>query len=151
MKKTYSTLLIIYTSFIFSAFVYLLLGWILSRSGWHPLLNTAAANPIFIGLVVILASDIFAMFQVKAALFRQGVSMPLNQEQLHRYIVSRFLILFALSEIPAIAGLVFFLLSGNFGRFIILCGISFVAFAVVKPSLTFLEEFERNRTTKTQS
>ena len=151
MKKTYTTLLIIYTSFIFSALVYLLLGWILSRSGWRPVLNASAVNPLFIVLAVILISDVFAILRVKGALFRRDQELPVGAEALRRLIVSRFLVLFALSEIPAVMGLVFFALTGDFKRFVMLCVISFIAFVVVKPSLDVLEELQRNQTTKTQS
>ncbi len=69
-------------------------------------------------------SLIFAGLQIKRTLDRQSADQT---------VLSKSVLLFAFAEVPSILGLVLFLLTGNFPFLVILCVISIVAFALVKP------------------
>ena len=142
MQKTYQTLMIIFSAFLFSSLIYLLVGFALTQSGWKAILQGAlqeVLTAIFIGLSVVL---VLIAHHVRKSIYTEGVARPRAPEQLQKEIIFRSIIVFALSEVPAILGLTLFLLTGRFLFLAILCGISIFAFLLAKPSLHKLQELE---------
>jgi hypothetical protein len=143
MQKTYNTLMIIFSAFLFSSLVYLVIGFALSRSSWKPVLESASvARIVFILFCVISVGAVALANKLKYAIPGDLPSLP-DEQQLHRRIIGKSIVTFALSEIPAILGLVFILLSGNFGYLAVLCALSIVSFLLVKPSRDGFDDLEK--------
>ena len=144
MQKTYNTLIIVYSAFVFSSLVYLIVGFALSQSQWKAVVESESLHKIlFVLFVVLSASAMAAAIKIRSSAFSQEIPHPETLEQLQRYVVSRSILTFAFSEIPAILGLVLFLLSGRFPYLVILCILSIVSFLLIKPAQETLEELER--------
>ena len=141
VQKAIGTVLIIYVAFLFSSLVYLLIGFFLSRGNWQPVITESfLADVLFALWIVISAVLIFLILRIKSKAFGEEMPSPQNLDQLQRYVVSRFVLLFALSEVPAILGLVYFLLTGRFLYLVLFCVLSFLCFAVARPSRSKLME-----------
>ena len=134
----------IFVAFVFSSLVYLLIGFILSGSGWSA--GPAASSldrvmfPLFTAITVIIVA---VVAKLRLSAFSPEMPRPENLEQLQRYVISRFVILLALSEAPAILGLVYFLLCGKFLHLVFFCVLSCLSFAIVRPSRVQLEELQQ--------
>ena len=143
MHKTLSTILIIFVGFVFSSLVYLLIGFILSKSHWQAVLHSSGVvEVLFAAFIVVSVVLMGVVVKLKQSAFSQDMPRPENLEQLQRYAVSRSIVLFALSEIPAIFGLVYFLLAGKFYHMVLFCVLSLFCFAFVRPSQAALEELQ---------
>lgn len=144
MQKTYDTLLIVFSAFILSAFVYLIVGFALSQANWKPILTSSSINR----LLVIIFGAVSIGTSVVALNIRRSVlrgQTPLQTiEQLQKTIVSRSIFSFALSEVPAILGLVLFLLSGQFLYLVMFCACSLICFILIKPSKEAVERMEQD-------
>ena len=68
---------------------------------------------------------------------------PENIQALEDHLRSKHILLFALSEVPAIYGLLYFFLTGHFAGQILLTIFSWICLAVSKPSVPAIEELER--------
>ena len=121
-----SRLNIIFTAFLFSSLVYLIVGFSLTRSGWQPILTATNLGVILFG--VFLAISIVLI--VVAIQLRSRLA---SQESNPQGVLSRSILLFALSEVPAILGLVLFLLTGKFLYLVLLCVLSILSFFLVRP------------------
>ena len=143
MQKTLSTILIIFVAFVFSSLVYLLIGFILSKSHWQAVLHSSGVvEVLFAAFIVVSVVLMGVVVKLKQSAFSQDMPRPASLEQLQRYAVSRSIVLFALSEIPAIFGLVYFLLAGKFYHMVLFCVLSLFCFAFVRPSQAALEELQ---------
>jgi len=136
MQKTLATLNVIFVAFVFSSLIYLIVGFALSQSHWKPFLEDANLRETAFWLFIAVAvSLLFAALKLKAEFFKEGATASAeDEEKQRRFLVSRYIVLFAIAEIPAILGLVYLFLSGNFLREIILCAVSLVTFVFVKPA-----------------
>ncbi len=144
MQKTATTLTIVFSAFVFSSLIYLLLGFFLSQMPWQPLLDSQAVNRAIFGTFLLIGFCILvAVFKLKQSSFSEQMPNPETGDQLRRYILRRSILMFALAEVPAILGLVFFLLSGNLIWMFSLSLICAVSFVVARPSRETLEQLER--------
>jgi hypothetical protein len=129
MQQTvHSRLNIIFTAFLFSSLVYLIVGFALMKSGWSPVLRSGNIDQILFAVFLALSVAVVVLaFQIKTR------SKPVETDSSARTLFSKSIFLFALAEVPSILGLVLFLLTGKFLYLIILCVISIAAFILVKP------------------
>ena len=135
MQKTLATLYVIFAAFAFSSLIYLIVGFTLSRSHWKPVLASSnLQQAIFWTLLAGSAGLLFLAVKFKTDAFGRALPSGANAEQTRSYLVSKYIVLFAIAEVPAIFGLVYFMLSGSFLRELILCLISIVIFLLVRPA-----------------
>ena len=128
MQKVQSRLNIIFTAFLFSSLVYLIVGFALTKSGWQPVFSGGNLDTILLGIFLAVSSMLIVIaIQLKN---RLGSETP---EKNAEAILSKSIFLFALSEVPAILGLVLFLLTGNLVYLMVLCAVSILSFVLVKP------------------
>ena len=127
MQSLQSRLTILYTAFLFSSFVYVIVGFALLKSGWKAALPDGAMSQALFGIFVLISLGCFAVaFQIKK---KQSEDSEVNA-------FSKSVVLLAFSEAPAILGLVIFLLTARFASLMILWFISVAAFIVFKPTTT---------------
>jgi len=117
--------MIVFTAFLFSSFVYLLVGFALTKSGWKALLPEGNLSPILFSAFILVSISLMG------ALFTLKKKQSGNTE---RNAVSKYVLLFALAEVPSILGLVLFLLTSNLLFLLILCSLSLLSFLLVRPS-----------------
>jgi hypothetical protein len=129
-QKIQSRLTIIFTAFLFSSLVYLLVGFALTKTGWKPVMPGGLLEQILFGVFLIFSITLFIIaMRIKKSI----VPAVDDAEQSEQAALSRSIFLFALAEVPSILGLVLFLLTGNFWNLLILCAVSVFAFFVLKP------------------
>lgn len=120
-----SRLDIIFTAFLFSSFIYLIVGFALMKSNWKPAMAARDLDQILFGVFLLASITLVGVaFQIKRSLDPQNADHA---------VLSRSVLLFALAEVPSILGLVLFLLTAKFSFLVIFCFISMVAFVLVKP------------------
>jgi peptidoglycan/LPS O-acetylase OafA/YrhL len=124
MQKVESRLTIIFTAFLFSSFVYMIVGFALSKSGWKALISDTGLYQILFGLFLVLSISLLVLI-----LKLKNRPKPDSEKSL----ISKYILLFALAEVPSILGLVLFLLTGKFLFLLALCFFSIVAFFLIKP------------------
>lgn len=128
MQTMNSRLNIIFTAFLFSSLVYLMVGFALTKSDWKPILGNGNLDQILFAVFLSVAVAISVLaFQIKSRLLPVGEDAPGKQ------VFSNSILLFALAEVPSILGLVLFLLTGKFLDLLALCIVSIAAFLIVKP------------------
>lgn len=144
VQKAIGTVLIVYVAFLFSSFVYLLIGFFLSRASWQPVITEIFLMDILFALwIVISAVLIFVILRIRKNAFDEKMPRPESLDQLQRYVISKFVLLFALAEVPAILGLVYFLLTGRFLYLVLFCVLSLLSFFIVRPSRNALLDLQR--------
>ena len=121
MEKPRNTLWIIYTAFVFSSLVYLVVGFALSKAGWNPVLSGDSLPQI-----------LFILFSVICVVFL-AIAFRIQPKADDPKPLSRWILRFALCEVPAILGLVLFFLSGRFFHVLVLCAFSVFAFLMLRP------------------
>jgi hypothetical protein len=144
-QKVNSTITILYFAFISSTLLYLIVGFILHKSGWHPILtdrNLSLILALFFTLVS--ATMLYLIVSLKGKAFSVSGLRPGEAQDFSKYIVSKTIPLFALSEIPAILGLVHFFLSGSLIVLVGLCVLSLICFSVARPNPEILSRLESN-------
>jgi parvulin-like peptidyl-prolyl isomerase len=120
-----SRLNIIFTAFLFSSFVYLIVGFALMKSDWKPAMTSRNLDQILFGVFLLASiSLVVVALQIKRTLLQQNADQT---------VLSKSVLLFALAEVPSILGLVLFLLTAKFSFLVIFCFVSVVAFVLVKP------------------
>jgi len=118
---------IIFTAFLFSSLVYLIVGFAIMKSGWRPLMAARNLDQILFGVFLLASITMLGLaFQIKRTLDTQAADQTL---------LSKTMVLFALAEVPSILGLVLFLLTANFTFLVIFCFVSVAAFIILKPEL----------------
>ena len=144
MQKTLTTLTIIFTAFLFSSLIYVILGFFILRLPWRPLMTSSTIIQVIFGtFLVISISILIVVLKLRQNSFSDQMPRPETSEHLRRYILTKSIIMFALAEVPSILGLVFFLISGNLTLMLILCLISAAGFLLARPSPETLERLER--------
>jgi hypothetical protein len=139
-QKTSFTVTLIYAALLFSTIVYLIVAFMLSRTGWKPLIDPALAQMmmgIFLALCLI---DVMFVSWLKRRSFTEEISGVQAGDSMRRFIVSKCVVLFALSEIPALLGLTIFFLSGNLIMAIVFWTLSLIAFLIARPSKELLDK-----------
>lgn len=142
MQKTFNNLNIIFIAFLSSVLVYLVIGYALKSTQFRAL-APAVSQPLFLILMVVSIGNLVLARMIKQKSFGDNPPHFDTPEKLSPYVTSKYMVMFALSEVPAIFGLVYFLLTGIFWRLVAFVALSLVSFALVKPSLTDLEDFQR--------
>src|ERR1044072_4182333 len=127
MQKISNRLSLIFSAFLFSSFIYIIVGYALSRTNWKPVLPVNSQQIVFWIFVALAICELFAILKMKDS----GRAV---EEQTEKQVISRSIILYALAEIPAILGLVYFILSGSFVYQLILWAVSIVSFLLVRPT-----------------
>ncbi len=97
-------------------------------------------------LFVILGALSLAQIMVVWTLrkkFYASTSNPGSIQALEDQLRGKHIILFALSEVPAIYGIIYFFLTSHLNGQIILTFFSWVCLAISKPSVRAIEELER--------
>jgi hypothetical protein len=145
MQKAFNRLFLIYSAFFFSSFVYLIVGFALSRSQFKPVFPASNLQQILFWIFVVFAiSDVAIALKIKGRVFREDSSPAQEGEALQRRIVSRSLVVYALAEVPSILGLICFMFSANFTYFLILWLISLITFLMIRPSQESFDQIDRN-------
>jgi len=141
MQKTLGIITIIFAAFLSSVFIYLLMGYFLRLNGWKAVAGQLGLIlPVTFGLIAIVI--VAVAIKLKQSSFDERIAPFPNMEALHSYAVSKSVIVFAMSEVPAILGIMCYLLTGNLTGFVALCGLSILAFLIVRPTLSNLESLK---------
>jgi F0F1-type ATP synthase membrane subunit c/vacuolar-type H+-ATPase subunit K len=127
MQSLQSRLTILYTAFLFSSLVYVIVGFALMKTGWKAVVSGQPLQQALFGIFVFMSFGCLAV----AFLIKKKQSEPTEKNTF-----SKSIVLLALSELPAILGLVVFLLSANFVNLLILWLISVAAFILFRPGAT---------------
>jgi hypothetical protein len=144
MQKTLTTLNIIFWAFLFSSLIYVLLGFLLAQMPWHPVLASPAVTRAIFGTFLLIGFCILiVVIKLHQNSFSDLMPAPESGDHLRRYVLRRSIVMFALAEVPAILGLIFFFLSGNLRWMLVLSLISVVSFVVARPSREMLEQLEQ--------
>ena len=97
---------------------------------------------IFLALSLI---DVMFVSWLKRRSFTEEISGVQAGDSMRRFIVSKSVLLFALSEIPAILGLIIFFLSGNLIMSIVFWTLSLIAFLIARPPKELLDKADSVR------
>jgi hypothetical protein len=124
MQKTFNRLSLIFSAFLFSSFIYVIVGFALSRTGLKPVLSASLQSIVFWIFVTLSVSDLAIVLKIK--------NQPAETDE--RRVISRSILCYALAEIPSILGLVYFALSVNSLYALILWAVSIVIFVLVRPA-----------------
>lgn len=141
--KVHQTVTILYGAFLASSFVYVMVAVFLQTTQWRPVMPQIA-TPLFAFLLVVAMVNAGIMLRQKRSLFSSSGGPPVSGD-FRQFVMSRCIVWFALSEVPAILGFVFFILAGSLGGMLALVGVSAVSFTLAKPTLAQLEELERRQ------
>ena len=139
-QKTSFTITLIYAALLFSTVVYLIVAFMLSRTGWKPLVDPALAQMLMGIFLALSLIDVMFISWLKRKSFTQEISGVQAGESMRRFIVSKSVLLFALSEIPALLGLTIFFLSGNLIMSIVFWTLSLIAFLIARPPKELLDK-----------
>ncbi|MCI0442462.1 hypothetical protein L0244_02030 [bacterium] len=139
-QKTSFTITLIYAALLFSTIVYLIVAFLLSRTGWKPLVDPALAQMLMGIFLALSLIDVMFISWLKRRSFTEEISGIQAGDSMRRFIVSKSVLLFALSEIPVLLGLMIFFLSGNLIMSIVFWTLSLVAFLVARPPKELLDK-----------
>jgi hypothetical protein len=139
-QKTSFTITLIYVALLFSTIVYLIVAFMLSRTGWKPLVDPALAQMLMGIFLALSLIDVMFISWLKRRSFTEEISGIQAGDSLRRFIVSKSVLLFALSEIPALLGLMIFFLSGNLIMSIVFWTLSLIAFLIARPPKELLDK-----------
>jgi hypothetical protein len=143
IQKMSMTVNLIWAALFFSTFVYVILAFVLSRSGWKPV-GDPALGQVLMGIFMALSLiEVMFVSWLKKKSFTEELTSITSVDSQKKFIVSRSVVLFALSEVPAILGLVTFFLTGNFMMLLAFWGISFISFLIAKPAHQVLDQVDR--------
>jgi hypothetical protein len=146
-QKVNSTITILYFAFLSSTLLYLIVGFILYKSGWKPIVTDRNLQLILSLLFALISVTVlYLTVSLKQKAFSgSGIQQNLKLD-FSKYVVSRTVPLFALSEIPAILGLIHFFLAGNLIILVAFCVLSLICFSVARPNDEMLSRLESNFT-----
>jgi hypothetical protein len=139
-QKTSFTITLIYAALLFSTVVYLIVAFMLSRTGWKPLVDPGLAQMLMGIFLALSLIDVMFISWLKKKSFNDEISGIPVGDSLRRFIVSKSVLLFALSEIPAVLGLTIFFLSGNLIMSIFFWTLSLIAFLIARPPRELLDK-----------
>jgi hypothetical protein len=139
-QKTSFTITLIYAALLFSTIVYLIVAFMLSRTGWKPLVDPALAQMLMGIFLALSLIDVMFISWLKRKSFTEEISGIQAGDSMRRFIVSKSVLLFALSEIPALLGLMIFFLSGNLIMSIVFWTLSLIAFLIARPPKELLDK-----------
>jgi hypothetical protein len=118
----------------------LVLGFLIKRAmvtgggGWAVTAETLQI--LFWTLLVVGLSELGVALYLKKILFRPGMPELREREPQAavRFLLSRFVVLFALAMTPAVYGFVYYLMGGTFQHFVLFGLISLVIYRIVRPT-----------------
>lgn len=122
------TQLILTAAFVSACLIYLLVGVFLLKSDWRP-----AAVPETTLRMLLIA--LFAIAFLISAFALNYNRLPGGADPGTRAVLSRTITSQALAEVPAILGLIYFLLSGELLYLALLCAISIATLLLLKKQL----------------
>lgn len=138
--RIHQTLTLVYGAFIASVFVYVMVAVFLKTTEWKPLLP--GRNLVLFGMLLAIALvDSAIILRKKGKLFSHGELKAGGD--FRQFVISRCVLWFALAEIPAILGFLFFVFSGNLAGMLVLVGVSSAAVTLARPSRDQLESLEK--------
>ena len=143
LQKTSTTINLIWAALFGSTFIYLIIAFMLSRSEWKPVADRGLYLTLMGVLMAISLIDVMFVSWLKKKSFTEEITPIAVGDAQRRFIVSRSVLLFALSEVPAILGLVIFFLSGNLLMLLSFWGLSFISFLIARPPGDLLEQADR--------
>jgi F0F1-type ATP synthase membrane subunit c/vacuolar-type H+-ATPase subunit K len=141
-EQTTRSLNIVFIAFVSTTFVYLFLGFLMRQTSAVARPMEGSQQIIFLVSVALSLAQVVVVWILCKRTYSEE-QKPQSLEVLENHLRSRHIILFALSEIPAIYGIVYFFLTGHFAGQIILTLFSWICLAISKPSLTAIEKLER--------
>jgi hypothetical protein len=139
-QKTSFTITLIYAALLFSTVVYLIVAFMLSRTGWKPLVDPGLAQMLMGIFFALSLINVMFIFWLKRKSFSDEASGIQTGDSLRKFIVSKCVLLFALSEVPALLGLTIFFLSGNLIMSIVFWTLSLLAFLIARPPRGLLDK-----------
>lgn len=145
--KIHQSLTLVYSAFLAAAFVYLMVAVFLRTTEWKPVMPNRSL-PLFGVLLLAALVDAAIILKQKASLFSQGEAQA--RGDFRQFVISRCVFWFALAEIPAILGFLFFILAGSLEGMLVLVALSLVVVTLARPSRRQLEELE-NRSLATEA
>ncbi|HSE42538.1 MAG TPA: hypothetical protein VLH08_17355 [Acidobacteriota bacterium] len=142
LQKTATSINLIWAALLASTIIYVILAFVLSRTGWKAILDPALSQ-VLMGIFLALSLiDVMVVSWLKKKSFHEELpSVPAGEAQ-RKFIVSRSVFLFALSEVPSILGLVTFFLSGNLVMMLVFWVLSFISFLTARPSANVLNQVD---------
>jgi hypothetical protein len=140
--RIHQTITLLYGAFLASSFVYVMVAVFLQTTGWQPRFPQLKFS-LLAGLLLLAAGSAGLVVKQKRALFSS--LRPAVEGDFRQFVMSRCVLWFALSEIPAILGFVFFILTGSLPGMLGLVAVSAVSFTLARPSLSQLEALENDR------
>lgn len=141
-EQTRRALTLVFVAFFFSTLVYLFIGFILNRSPQEPRPLAVNSQVVLVAFLVLSVAQVFFVWFFKRKVYSDPDN-PGSIQALENRLRGKHIILFALSEVPAIYGIVYFLLTGHFTGQIVLTFLSWICLFVTRPSATAIEELER--------
>jgi len=141
-EQTRRALTLVFVAFFFSTLVYLFIGFILNRAHQEPTPLAVHSQAVLIAFLVLSVAQVFFVWVFKRKVYTDPDN-PGSLQALENRLRGKHIILFALSEMPAIYGIVYFLLTGYFTGQIVLTLFSWICLFVTRPSLAEIEELER--------
>jgi hypothetical protein len=139
-QKTSFTITLIYAALLFSTIVYLIVAFMLSRTGWKALVDPGLAQMLMGIFLALSLINVMFVSWLKKKSFIDDISGVQPGDSMRKFIVSKSVVLFALSEIPSLLGLMIFFLSGNLIMAIVFWTLSLIAFLIARPSKELLDK-----------
>jgi hypothetical protein len=143
VQKTSTSVNLIWVALLVSTIIYVILAFVLLQTGWKPILDPALSQTLMgIFLAISLIDVMFVSWLKKKSFNDELLSIPAGDAQ-RKFIVSRSVVLFALSEVPAILGLVTFFMSGSIVMMLVFWAFSFISFLISRPSAAVLNQADQ--------
>ncbi len=122
----------------------LAIGFLLRKNGVgdHPVPNLKL---FFWVLIFLSVSEVLAIHFFKKsffAKFSKKSQLTISPSLIQKSILTFSIIIFSLSLVPSIYGLVYFLLGGSFEEFILFIIITFLGFRIFKPNLEEMKKLQ---------
>lgn len=141
-EQSRRSLLIVFIAFISSTLIYLFLGFLMGKTSQTPRMMAGNYQTLFILFVVLSLAEVVIVWLLRKKAYSE-LSSPGSLQALEEQLRGKHIILFALSEVPAIYGILYFFLTGHFAGQFMLTLFSWICLGISKPSTKAIEEMER--------
>ena len=143
VQKTSTSVNLIWAALLASTIIYVILAFVLLKTGWKAILDPALSQTLMGIFLAISLIDVMLVSWLKKKSFNDELpSIPAGDAQ-RKFIVSRCVMLFALSEVPAILGLVTFFISGSIVMMLVFWVLSLISFLIARPPATVLNQADQ--------
>ncbi|MGB8658540.1 MAG: hypothetical protein WCE90_12275 [Candidatus Zixiibacteriota bacterium] len=101
---------------------------------------------LFAILIVVSAAEVPAIYLVRrtALSFHEKSPEGPRQMRAEEALFRRSVLVFSLSLLPTVYGLVYYLIGGTFEKFVLLVGITLLCFLIFKPKMEEISSFVKN-------